>query len=86
MLPCIIVFFSLNNYLAEKFKDIFKVSSCINTCTFMYNSIFSLWTEKEKYITYMWNLKDGKNGLVYETERESHKKKTNLGRRDKLGY
>ena len=34
----------------------------------------------------MWNLKDGKNGLVYKTERESQMKKTNLGRRDKLGY
>lgn len=62
-------FFALNNYLAEKFKDIFKVSPCINTCTFMYNLIsFFPQTEKEKYIAYMWNLEDGKNGLVYKTE------------------
>ena len=36
-------------------------------------------TEKDKcYITYMWKLKNGTNGLIYIPERESQMQKTNL--------
>ena len=36
-------------------------------------------TEKDKYyIAYMWNLKNGTNGLIYISERESQMQKTNL--------
>ena len=28
-------------------------------------------TEKDKYITYMWNLKYDTNGLIYKTETDS---------------
>ena len=35
--------------------------------------------EKDKYfITYMWNLKNGKNELIYRTETDSWTQKTNL--------
>ena len=35
-------------------------------------------TEKDKYITYMWNLKINTNEFIYKTEIDSQPQKTNL--------
>ena len=62
-------------YIMEYYSAIKKNKTMPFAATWMDLEITTLsevsQTEKDKYITYMWNLKYDTNGLIYKTETDS---------------